>query len=93
MISSGTDFGNFMDKFITCTKRSCDDDVSSNPTPKKFKHEITTLAISGLEQQKHNLSKHISVSNRCLEASYETPIGVSKRVVKVGKPHTIAEAL
>ncbi len=24
--------------------RSCDDDVSSNPTPKKFKHESTTYS-------------------------------------------------
>ncbi len=47
------------------------------------------LKLSGLEQQKRNLSKHTSVSNRCLEASYY----VSKRVVKVGKPCTIAEAL
>ncbi|KAI2645926.1 Zinc finger BED domain-containing protein 5 [Labeo rohita] len=33
--------------------------------------------------------KHASVSNRCLETSYY----VSKRVAKLGKPHTIAEAL
>ncbi len=38
VISSGTDFGKkFMDKFITRTKRSCDDDASSAPTPKKCK--------------------------------------------------------
>ncbi len=38
VISSGMDFGKkFMDKFITCTKRSCDDDASSAPTPKKCK--------------------------------------------------------
>ncbi len=148
VISSGTDFGKkFMDKFITRTKRSCDDDASSAPTPKKcktrkydisylqfgftvagtdaeplpqcvicadllandsmkpckLKRHLETkhptlkdkpldffkLKLSGLEQQKRNLSKHTSVSNRCLEASYN----VSKRVAKVGKPHTIAEAL
>ncbi len=38
VISSGTDFGKtFMDKFITSMKRSCDDDASSAPTPKKCK--------------------------------------------------------
>ncbi len=145
--SSGTDFGKFMDKFITRTKRSCDDNASSAPTPKKcktqkydisylqfgftvagtdaeplpqcvicadllandsmkpckLKHHLETkhptlkdksldlfkLKLSGLEQQKRNLSKHTSMSNRCLEASNY----VSIRVAKVGKPHTIAEAL
>ncbi len=38
VISSGTDFGKkFMDKFITRTKRSCDDDAWSAPAPKKCK--------------------------------------------------------
>ncbi len=38
VISSGTDFvKRFMDKFITRTKRGCDDDASSAPTPKKCK--------------------------------------------------------
>ncbi len=136
-----------MDKFITCTKRSCDDDASSAPTPKKCKtrkYDISYLQfgftvagtdaellpqcvictdllandsmkpcklkrhletkhptlkdkslncfyikLSGLEQKKRNLSKHTSVSNRFLDASYY----ISKRVAKVGKPHTIAEVL
>ncbi|KAI2646338.1 Zinc finger BED domain-containing protein 5 [Labeo rohita] len=129
-----------MDKFITRTKRSCDDDkkcktrkydisylqlgftvagTDAEPLPQcvicadllandsmkpcKLKRHLETkhptlkdkpldffkLKLSGLEQQKRNLSKHTSVSNRCLEASYY----VSKRVSKLGKPHTIADAL
>ncbi|KAI2647347.1 SCAN domain-containing protein 3 [Labeo rohita] len=136
-----------MDKFITRTKRSCDEDASSAPTPKKcktqkydisylqlgfkvagteaepllqcvicadllahdsmkpckLKHHLETkhltlkdkpldffkLNLSGLEQQKCNLSKHTSVSNRCLDTSYY----VSKPVAKLEKPYTIAEAL
>ncbi len=127
--SSGMDFGKkFMNKFIIRTKRSCDDDASSAPTPKKcktrkydisylqfgftvdgtdveplpqcvicadqlandsmkpykLKRHLETkhltlkdkpldffkLKLSGLEQQKRNLSKHTSVANRCLKASY-----------------------
>ncbi len=143
------DFGKkCMDKFITRMKRSCDDDVSSAPTPKKCrtrKYDISYLqfdfTVAGtdaeplpqcvicadllandsikpcklkrhlknetpdtqrqtlrffliklnlaLNSRKCNLSKHTLVPNRCLEASYY----VSKRVAKVGKPHTIAEAL
>ncbi len=38
VISSRMDFGKkFMDKFITHTKKGCDDNVSSAPTPKKCK--------------------------------------------------------
>ncbi len=38
LISSRTDFGKkFIDKFITKTKKSCDDDALSAPTQKKCK--------------------------------------------------------
>ncbi len=47
VISSGTDFGKkFMDKFITCLKRSCDDNASSAPTTKKCntrKYDVSYL--------------------------------------------------
>ncbi len=62
---------------------------TKHPTFKDKPLDFFKLQLSGLEQQKCNLSKHTSVSNTCLEASYY----VSKWVAEVGKPHTIAEAL
>ncbi|KAK3540088.1 hypothetical protein QTP70_025653 [Hemibagrus guttatus] len=47
------------------------------------------LKLSCLTQQKHTISKHTSVSNKCLEASHY----ISQRVFRLGKSHTIAEAL
>ncbi len=62
---------------------------TKHPTLKDKSLNCFYIKLSGLEQKKRNLSKHTSVSNRFLDASYY----ISKRVAKVGKPHTIAEVL
>ena len=48
-----------------------------------FKHKR-----DGLQQQRTTMSKHSTVSNQCLEASY-----VVAHRIELGKPHTIAETL
>uniref|UniRef100_A0A8C9RPX8 Zinc finger BED domain-containing protein 5-like n=1 Tax=Scleropages formosus TaxID=113540 RepID=A0A8C9RPX8_SCLFO len=62
---------------------------TKHPKLKDKPLDFLKLKLSCLTQQKRTISKHTSVSNKCLEASY----CISQRVARLGKSHTIAEAL